>query len=107
MHHLPSVSASPPSMRNMGGQPRTAAGHSYMGLLQGKRAMGASLIPVLSQSERFHAITFVDANIKCDIRNVVPSWITDEESKQAQKRVWDGIAKELERVEPGCVERIL
>ena len=63
MHHLPSVSASPPSMRNMGGQPRTAAGHSYMGLLQGKRAMGASLIPVLSQSERFHATTIVDANI--------------------------------------------
>ena len=63
MHHLPSVSASPSNMRNMGGQLRTGAGHSYMGPLQEKRAMGASLTPVLSQSERFHATTFVDTNI--------------------------------------------
>jgi hypothetical protein len=33
--------------------------------------------------------------------------MTDEEAKKVQKRVWDGIAKELERIEPGCVQKIL
>ncbi|ESZ90721.1 putative short-chain dehydrogenase/reductase family protein [Sclerotinia borealis F-4128] len=37
----------------------------------------------------------------------VPSWITDEEIKKSQKLVWDAIARELETIEPGCVERIL
>lgn len=34
-------------------------------------------------------------------------WLIDEEGKKAHKAVWDSIAKELERVEPGCVEKIM
>ena len=37
----------------------------------------------------------------------MPSWITDEEGKVSQKRVWEVIAKELESIEPGCVKKIL
>jgi hypothetical protein len=37
----------------------------------------------------------------------VPSWVTDEEGKQAQKRVWDDIANELDSIEPDCVKKIL
>ncbi|KAF7556515.1 hypothetical protein G7Z17_g1377 [Cylindrodendrum hubeiense] len=44
----------------------------------------------------------------CEIKeNQVPSWAIDEEGKQDQKRIWDDIAKELEKVAPGCVERML
>jgi hypothetical protein len=42
-----------------------------------------------------------------DARSQVPSWVTDEEGKQAQKRIWDDIANELESIERGCVKRIL
>jgi hypothetical protein len=42
-----------------------------------------------------------------DPRSQVPSWVTDEEGKQAQKCVWDDIANELESIEPGCVKKIL
>lgn len=40
-------------------------------------------------------------------RFYVPSWVTDDEGKAVQKRAWDDIAKELERIEPGCVQRLL
>lgn len=47
------------------------------------------------------------ANAACYFRDVVPSWITDEEGKQSQQYVWDLIATELESIESGCVKRIL
>jgi hypothetical protein len=40
-------------------------------------------------------------------RDQVPDWVKDAAAKQVQKRVWDDIALELERVEPGCVKKIL
>jgi hypothetical protein len=33
--------------------------------------------------------------------------MTNEEGKKSQQVVWEAIAKELESVEPGCVEKIL
>ncbi|KIX04845.1 uncharacterized protein Z518_05716 [Rhinocladiella mackenziei CBS 650.93] len=44
----------------------------------------------------------------CEIKeNQVPEWVTNEEGKQAQKRVWDDIAKELDSLMPGCVKILL
>ncbi|KAF4637286.1 hypothetical protein G7Y89_g800 [Cudoniella acicularis] len=44
----------------------------------------------------------------CEMKeNQVPSWITDEDGQQAQKRIWYGLVKELESVEPGYVKKIL
>jgi hypothetical protein len=37
----------------------------------------------------------------------VPTWVTDEHGKQLQKRIWDDLARILNSVEPGCVDRIL
>ncbi|KAK0385081.1 hypothetical protein NLU13_7559 [Sarocladium strictum] len=37
----------------------------------------------------------------------VPAWINGKEAVQYQKVLWEGIAKELERVSPGCVKAIL
>ncbi|KAK6611509.1 short-chain dehydrogenase [Botrytis cinerea] len=38
--------------------------------------------------------------------NVIPNWVTDMDGKKSQKIVWDVIARELETIEPGCVEKI-
>ncbi|KAM0812460.1 hypothetical protein AB5N19_12451 [Seiridium cardinale] len=44
----------------------------------------------------------------CEIEeDRVPDWITDEEGQRTQQRVWDDIVKELELVEPGCVQNAL
>ncbi|PMD31033.1 NAD(P)-binding protein [Hyaloscypha variabilis F] len=44
----------------------------------------------------------------CEVRNdEVPTWVTDENGKQLQKRIWDDLARILNSVEPGCVDRIL
>ncbi|KAE8553774.1 hypothetical protein EYB25_005156 [Talaromyces marneffei] len=37
----------------------------------------------------------------------LPSWVTDEDAKKAQRLVWGGLAKELEVISPGCVKAIL
>lgn len=37
----------------------------------------------------------------------MPSWVTDEEAKKAEKTLWAAIATELESVEPGCVTNVL
>ncbi|KAE9380885.1 NAD(P)-binding protein [Stipitochalara longipes BDJ] len=44
----------------------------------------------------------------CEIKNgEVPAWVTDEKGRQLQKRIWDDLARILNPVEPGCVDRIL
>ncbi|KAL2832971.1 hypothetical protein BDW59DRAFT_94640 [Aspergillus cavernicola] len=44
----------------------------------------------------------------CEIReDKVPEWAKDEEAKKWQKHLWDLIVKELETVEPGCVQKAL
>ncbi|KAL3469615.1 hypothetical protein BJX99DRAFT_241008 [Aspergillus californicus] len=44
----------------------------------------------------------------CEIReDKVPEWAKDEEAEKWQKNLWDAIAKELETVEPGCVQKAL
>ncbi|PYI16255.1 NAD(P)-binding protein [Aspergillus violaceofuscus CBS 115571] len=44
----------------------------------------------------------------CEIgESDVPNWVTDEEGKAMQKRMWDAVAEVLESVEPGCVEAML
>ncbi len=40
-------------------------------------------------------------------RHQIPEWVKDEEGKVLQKKMWDGVAKELNQVAPGCVERAL
>ncbi|KAF7558902.1 hypothetical protein G7046_g5264 [Stylonectria norvegica] len=37
----------------------------------------------------------------------LPEWIVSEEGKEDQKRIWEGIAKELETIAPGSVKAIL
>ncbi|RAH68064.1 NAD(P)-binding protein [Aspergillus aculeatinus CBS 121060] len=37
----------------------------------------------------------------------IPDWVTDEEGKAMQKRMWNALAEVLESVEPGCVEAML
>ncbi|KAK4448675.1 putative short chain dehydrogenase/ reductase [Podospora aff. communis PSN243] len=32
----------------------------------------------------------------------VPEWVTNEDGQQAQKKVWEVLTAELERIEPGC-----
>ncbi|PYH78604.1 NAD(P)-binding protein [Aspergillus uvarum CBS 121591] len=39
--------------------------------------------------------------------NDVPNWVTDDEGKAMQKRMWDAVAEVLESVEPGCVDAML
>ncbi len=34
-------------------------------------------------------------------------WVTNEDGQEAQKRVWDEVASELEEIEPGCVKTLL
>ncbi|KAI5459121.1 putative short-chain dehydrogenase/reductase family protein [Mariannaea sp. PMI_226] len=44
----------------------------------------------------------------CEIADdKVPDWVKDEEGKRSQQNLWNAIAKELDIVEPGCVERAL
>lgn len=37
----------------------------------------------------------------------VPHWITDAEGQKNQRRFWDDVAEELERIESGCVKKAL
>ena len=41
------------------------------------------------------------------LRAGLPSWLTDEEGKRSQKRVWEIITNELGSVELGCVNELL
>ena len=41
----------------------------------------------------------------CNSRADVPSWV--DEDKEAQKRVWDLIAKEIEIAAPGSLAKVL
>ncbi|KAL4974811.1 hypothetical protein BDW66DRAFT_167551 [Aspergillus desertorum] len=44
----------------------------------------------------------------CEIReDKVPDWAKDEEAKKWQEHLWALIVKELETVEPGCVQKAL
>lgn len=40
-------------------------------------------------------------------REQVPAWINGQGAEQYQKVLWDGVAKELERVYPGCVKNVV
>jgi hypothetical protein len=40
-------------------------------------------------------------------RDRVPAWLNGEEARPYQKSLWEGIAKELERVSPGSVKAIM
>ncbi|ETS76763.1 hypothetical protein PFICI_12150 [Pestalotiopsis fici W106-1] len=43
----------------------------------------------------------------CEIEDDrVPDWITDAKGRKTQQRVWDDIAQELEKIEPGCIQRL-
>lgn len=53
-------------------------------------------------------LTFIAGTaLMLEYRNDVPDWVTDEEGKAMQKRMWDALAEVLESVEPGCVEAML
>jgi hypothetical protein len=47
-------------------------------------------------------------NSSCEVQDdSIPEWIKDEEGNALQKKIWESIAQELERVVPGCVEKAL
>ncbi|KAH8653628.1 hypothetical protein BX600DRAFT_489307 [Xylariales sp. PMI_506] len=47
-------------------------------------------------------------NGSCEIQEErVPEWVTDDEGKALQKKIWEDIAKELDIIVPGCVEKAL
>ncbi|KFA78602.1 hypothetical protein S40288_11200 [Stachybotrys chartarum IBT 40288] len=37
----------------------------------------------------------------------LPDWVTNEEARKDQKRVWDVLCAELNRIEPGCISKML
>ncbi|KAE8422759.1 NAD(P)-binding protein [Aspergillus pseudocaelatus] len=39
--------------------------------------------------------------------NAVPQWVTNDEGKKWQRHAWEAIAKELESVNPGCIQKII
>ncbi|KAI1469245.1 putative short-chain dehydrogenase/reductase family protein [Daldinia caldariorum] len=44
----------------------------------------------------------------CEIReHQLPSWVSDEEGQKQGKIIWDEIANVLEKIEPGCLSKIL
>lgn len=46
-----------------------------------------------------------DANIAP--RSYTPDWIKGDEAAVYRQKVWDAVAKELEKAEPGIVDRVL
>ncbi|KAK1752609.1 hypothetical protein QBC47DRAFT_463160 [Echria macrotheca] len=43
----------------------------------------------------------------CEIGEAdVPEWVTNEEGQLAQKKVWEAVTGELERIDPGCVGKL-
>jgi len=40
------------------------------------------------------------------VRADVPDWVKDEDGKAMQKNVWEKVADELEKTEPGCVKNL-
>ncbi|KAI1803531.1 putative short-chain dehydrogenase/reductase family protein [Daldinia bambusicola] len=44
----------------------------------------------------------------CEIRDhQLPTWVSDEEGQKQGKIIWDEIANVLEKVEPGCLSKVL
>jgi hypothetical protein len=41
------------------------------------------------------------------ISDRLPEYIKDNEGQAEQKKIWEGIAAELNRVVPGCVDKAL
>ncbi|KAI1383975.1 putative short-chain dehydrogenase/reductase family protein [Hypoxylon trugodes] len=44
----------------------------------------------------------------CEIKeHQVPEWVKGEEGRKLGERIWNDIAVELEKIEPGCLDRVL
>ncbi|KAF5686745.1 alcohol dehydrogenase [Fusarium denticulatum] len=52
-----------------------------------------------------HGKFSADCEIKDD--SIIPDWITAEEAKDGQKRLWASISKEIESASPGSIAKIL
>ncbi|KAH8674145.1 hypothetical protein BX600DRAFT_509337 [Xylariales sp. PMI_506] len=43
----------------------------------------------------------------CEIKEShVPDWVTNKEGQDAQRRIWEDVARELEVIEPGCIKSL-
>lgn len=40
-------------------------------------------------------------------RSYTPAWIGGEEAKDGRRKIWDDVAAQLEKAEPGCLAKIL
>lgn len=40
------------------------------------------------------------------VSHIVPNWVTDDDGREWQVRVWKDIAAELEKACPGCLDVI-
>ena len=68
--------------------------------------MDSTAVLVISKSESTPS-PYSQCILTPSPRNKVPSWVNDVEGKRWQGKVWDGVAKELEAAEPGCLQKIL
>ena len=77
---------------------------------QAKRATDVILITARSESK--YSPSTGDENPNLGMLTFhhsveVPDSVTDEKGRLLQKRIWEDLAKILDAVEPGCVERVL
>ncbi|KAF2180090.1 NAD(P)-binding protein [Zopfia rhizophila CBS 207.26] len=63
-----------------------------------------TLLHAVSAGPETHGNLLDDCKVK---ESVIPTWVTNADGRMTQERVWSQVTARLEKIEPGCVSKVV